>query len=104
VKVADGSVKYTSFVTLLGQFEFLRMPFGLTNAPQVFQHMDDIFPDLTRTNKILIYLNDILIITEVLMNIWRFLAMFSIWLDGMGCSFVWINVHFCIAKLFTLDI
>ncbi|XP_011859685.1 PREDICTED: uncharacterized protein LOC105557126 [Vollenhovia emeryi] len=65
VKVADESVKYTSFVTPLGQFEFLRMPFGLTNAPRVFQrYINDIFRDLIRENKILIYLDDILIATE----------------------------------------
>lgn len=32
----EDSIKYTSFVTPLGQFEFLRMPFGLKNAPSVF--------------------------------------------------------------------
>lgn len=36
VLVDPESVKYTSFVTPLGQFEFLRMPFGLKNAPSVF--------------------------------------------------------------------
>lgn len=62
IKVADESVKYTSFVTPLGQFEFLKMPFGLTNAPRVFQrYIGDIFRDLIRENKILIYLDDILI-------------------------------------------
>lgn len=68
VKIADAFVKYTSFVTLLGQFEFLRMPFGLTNAPRVFQrYVNDIFRDLVRANKfytLMIYLDDILIATE----------------------------------------
>ncbi|XP_039313505.1 uncharacterized protein LOC120359576 [Solenopsis invicta] len=65
VKVADGSVKYTSFVTPLGQFEFLKTPFGLMNAPRVFQrYINGIFCDLIRDNKILIYLDDILIATE----------------------------------------
>lgn len=36
IKMAEDSIKYTSFVTPLGQFEFLRMPFGLTNAPCEF--------------------------------------------------------------------
>ncbi|XP_065354978.1 uncharacterized protein LOC135949365 [Calliphora vicina] len=33
VKMASDSIKYTSFVTPYGQFEYLRMPFGLKNAP-----------------------------------------------------------------------
>lgn len=57
VRVAVESVKYTSFVTPLCQFEFLRMPFGLPNAPRVFQrYVNDIFRDLVRANKILIVL------------------------------------------------
>lgn len=65
VKVVDESIKYTSFVTPLGQFEFLRMPFGLTNAPRVFQrYVNDIFRDLVRADKVLIYLDDILIATQ----------------------------------------
>ncbi|XP_029160376.1 uncharacterized protein LOC114932380 [Nylanderia fulva] len=37
VRMHPASIKYASFVTPLGQFEWLRMPFGLTNAPRVFQ-------------------------------------------------------------------
>jgi len=66
VKVAETSIKYTSFVTPLGQFEFLRMPFGLTNAPRVFQRFNNnIFNKLINDNKILLYLDDILIATMV---------------------------------------
>jgi hypothetical protein len=43
------SVKYTSFVTCFGQFEFLKMPFGLTNAPKVFNRfIYNIFLDLIK--------------------------------------------------------
>ncbi|XP_076546690.1 uncharacterized protein LOC143305763 [Osmia lignaria lignaria] len=35
VRVSENSVKYTSFITPLGQYEYLKMPFGLTNAPQL---------------------------------------------------------------------
>jgi len=37
VFVNEDLVKYTSFTTPLGQFEFLRIPMGLKTSPQVFQ-------------------------------------------------------------------
>lgn len=65
VQVAPSSVKYTSFITPLGQFEYTRMPFGLCNAPSVFQrYINEIFRDLVREKKVLIYLDDILIATD----------------------------------------
>jgi len=39
VFVNKESIKYTSFVTPLGQFEFLRMPMGLKTASAVFQRL-----------------------------------------------------------------
>lgn len=65
VKIHEPSVKYTSFVTPLGQFEFLRMPFGLTNAPRVFQrYIHIVLEPLIREDKILLYLDDILVATR----------------------------------------
>lgn len=65
VKMTESATKYTSFVTPLGQYEFNRMPFGLMNAPCVFQrYINNIFSQLIKENKILIYLDDILIATE----------------------------------------
>ena len=65
VKMAESSIKFTSFVTALEQYEFLRMPFGLTNAPRVFQRfIYSIFEPLIRQSKVLLYLDDILIATE----------------------------------------
>jgi len=41
------------------------MPFGLTNAPRVFQRfIHNIFSDLIQQDKILLYVDDILIATK----------------------------------------
>lgn len=65
VKMAEDSIKFTSFVTPLGQFEYLRMPFGLKNAPSVFQrYINKIFKDLITSGELLIYIDDLLIATE----------------------------------------
>ncbi|XP_018377468.1 PREDICTED: LOW QUALITY PROTEIN: uncharacterized protein K02A2.6-like [Trachymyrmex cornetzi] len=67
VKMHEASIKFTSFVTPLGQYEYLRMPFGLTNAPRVFQRfIHTVFERLVREHKILLYLDDILVATESL--------------------------------------
>lgn len=65
VRVAATSIKLTAFITPLGQFKYLRMPFGLTNAPRVFQRfIYGIFSDLIQQDKILLYIDDILIATK----------------------------------------
>lgn len=56
------SCKYTSFVTPMGQYEFLRMPYGLKNSPAVFQRfIHEVFRDLIDACLIVIYLDDILV-------------------------------------------
>lgn len=65
VKMSKESVRFTSFVTPLGQFEYLRMPFGLTNAPRVFQRfLHAVFEPLIRSDKILLYLDDLLVASK----------------------------------------
>lgn len=56
--------KYFSFATPSGQYEFIKMPFGYSEAPAEFQkRVLQIFEQMTRANKILIYIDDILIPT-----------------------------------------
>lgn len=62
VQVAKESVKYTSFVTPLGQYKWLRMPFGLRTAPATFQrYINTILTEFTRAGDMAIYMDDILI-------------------------------------------
>ena len=63
--MTESSIKYTSFITPMGQYEYIQMPFGLTNAPRVFQrYIYNIFRSMIAQNKILIYMDDIMIATE----------------------------------------
>ena len=65
VKIAKECVKYTSFITPLGQYEYLRCPYGLKNGTRVFtRFINLIFDSLVRDGKILLFVDDILIATE----------------------------------------
>lgn len=67
IKMHKDSIKYTSFVTPLGQYEYLKMPFGLKGAPLKFQHyVTQIFKELINAGEILVYMDDFLIATETL--------------------------------------
>lgn len=67
VKVKEDSIKYLSFVTPVGQFQYTRMPFGFCNSPSIFmRYIYTIFDLLVKQNKILIYLDDILISTQTI--------------------------------------
>jgi len=67
VYMHEDSIKFTSFTTPFGQFEYLRMPFGLKNAPSVFQRfINKIFSDLIKENKVIVYLDDIMIATKTI--------------------------------------
>jgi len=65
IKVHDDSTKYFSFATPDGQFEYTRLPFGYSEAPAEFQkRIIQILNPLIRRDKIIVYINDILIPSE----------------------------------------
>lgn len=54
--------KYFAFATPDGQFEYTKLPFGYCEAPAEFQkRMIQIFQPLLREDKVLIYIDDILV-------------------------------------------
>lgn len=62
VPVDEDSIKFTSFVTPSGQYEYLRMPFGLKNAPSVFQRFIYlILKEFITSGQIIVYMDDILL-------------------------------------------
>lgn len=62
VDVEESSIKYTSFVTHNGQYEFLKCPFGLCNSPAVFQrYISTIFRTLSAEGIVIFYMDDLII-------------------------------------------
>lgn len=65
VEMDPSSIKYTSFVTPNGQYEYVRMPFGLKNAPSVFQRfIKKILQPFLQRGEIVIFMDDISLATK----------------------------------------
>ena len=64
LSVDPDSREFTAFSTSRGHWQYKRMPFGLRNAPAAFQRtMQTILRDFSRS-KVIVYLDDILIISK----------------------------------------
>lgn len=67
IRIHPDFTKYFSFATPDGQFEYLRLPFGFSEAPAEFQRrINYILQPLIREEKILVYMDDILIPSETI--------------------------------------
>ncbi|KAL0821643.1 hypothetical protein ABMA28_005084 [Loxostege sticticalis] len=64
IKVQEQDQDKTCFVTPFGTYKFLRMPFGLRNAPATFQRLMDRFRISLSHIKILIYIDDVIVLSE----------------------------------------
>jgi len=68
--IREGDEYKTAFKTPLGLYESCVMTFGLCNAPATFQtFMDTQFADFLATGKVVIYLDDILIMATTLVEL-----------------------------------
>lgn len=98
----ETSVPYTSFVTPLGQYEYLKMPFGIANAPKVFSRFTrQILADLIDKDEIILYMDDILLATEtvpdhfnILKKIFNFAAKFDLKFRLDKCSFLYNRIEY----------
>lgn len=69
IEVAESSRKHTSFTSPLGQYEYCKMPFGLCNGPSKFQrYINNIIAEFIKTEKVIVYFDDIVVATETLEN------------------------------------
>ena len=65
IPMDPASINKTAFTCKFGTFEYLRMPFGLTNAPATFQRtMDEILDPFIREGLVVVYLDDICIMSK----------------------------------------
>ena len=64
IKIKNGDIPKTAFVTRYGQYEYTVMSFGLTNAPATFSRlMNSIFMEYL-DKFVVLYLDDILIYSK----------------------------------------
>lgn len=102
VKIAEDSIAFTSFVTPLGQFEFLFCPFGLTNAPKVFgRFIKKIFAEPLQNGEMMQFFDDFLIATatledhfEILKKVFRLTAQAKLTLRLDKCFFVQTEIDY----------
>jgi hypothetical protein len=70
IRIREGDKWKTTFKTPMGLYESLVMNFGLCNAPTTFQtFMDEQFKDLIATGHVMVYLDDILIFSNNLVEL-----------------------------------
>lgn len=102
VDVNKDSIKYTSFVTPLGQYEFVEMPFGLKGAPSAFERwIHRVLEDFIRRGELMVYLDDFLMTTDSteehfrILNAWLpVLAENTLQLRIDKCKFVYTEMEF----------
>lgn len=66
INVHKDSIAKTAFITPDGHYEFRRMPFGLCNGPSVFQRLMNTVLGKLRFEKVICYMDDLLIATDSL--------------------------------------
>lgn len=100
--IAEESIKYTSFITPLGQFEYTKMPFGLKTAPSKFQRfVNKVLSELIRSGDIAVYLDDFLVAThtvehhlQVLRRVFQLLVANKMELRIDKCKFLYEEIDY----------
>jgi len=110
IKVEDDSIKYFSFATPDGQFEYLYLPFGYAEAPAEFQkRLLHVLQPLIREDKVVVYIDDVLIPSEtveqnlsILRDVLTLLKRFGFKLNYDKCQFLKKKIEF-LDYLVTVD-
>jgi len=102
IRMSRNSIKYTTFVTPFGQYEYVRMPFGLKNAPARFQrHINEVLGELIRRGDLVAYIDNFMVATEtiekhleVLDEVYSLLVRNLLDLRLHKCQFLWEEIEF----------
>ncbi|KMQ85932.1 hypothetical protein RF55_15252 [Lasius niger] len=102
IKIHENSTKYFSFATPDGQFEFTRLPFGYCEAPAEFQkRLIQILNPLIRQDKVIVYIDDVLIASEtveenigILKEVLQILKKYNFELNYQKCKFLRKKIQF----------
>jgi len=66
IRVHEDSTKYFSFATPDGQFEYRKLPFGYSELTEFQKRILQVLDSLIREEKIIVYIDDILIAAETI--------------------------------------
>ncbi|XP_072934810.1 uncharacterized protein [Epargyreus clarus] len=102
IPIDEKSVEKTAFVTPEGHFEYLRMPYGLTNSPIVYQRIiNNTLRDHIEAGNVLVYVDDVLIMSDTIVEGIRLLEEVLKTLTGAGfsinlrkCSFLCLEIEY----------
>ena len=101
VPLAADCKDLTAFTTSANHYQFKRLPFGLKNAAIAFQRMMQQIIAPIKSNNVIIYIDDILIMTEtfeehlkLVQKVLATLKTYNIKIKVPKCKFFQDNVHF----------
>lgn len=102
IKVKEEHIKYFSFAIPDGQFKYVRLLFGYSEVPTEFQkRLIQILNPLIRSDRILVYVDDILIATktidenlEILEEVLKMLKKYEFEFNYAKCLFLKKSVEF----------
>lgn len=102
IDIHPDDTKFFAFATPYGQFEYVKMPFGYSEAGAEFQkQLIYVFRELLRQNKIILYIDDILVATKtidenlsILREVLIILKKYGLKLNLAKCSFIKREIEF----------
>ena len=102
LRVAEDSIKYTSFVTPSGQYKYLRLPFGLKTPPaQLTRYVTKVSKSMIDDGEVVDYIDNFMIATvtidehvNILKKVFRLLVRNNLSLRVDKCKFLYTQIEY----------